>query len=75
MKELLEILNEIRPDVDFEAETALITDEILGSFDIVAIVGEINEAFEVEIRPNHLIPENFNSAQAMMELIERLQDE
>lgn len=75
MDELLEILEGIRPDVDFEAEEALIADGILGSFDVVAIVGEINDAFDVEIRPNHLVPENFNSAKAMMALIERLQDE
>lgn len=75
MDELMEILEGIRPDVDFENEEALIADGILGSFDVVAIVGEINETFDVEIRPNHLVPDNFNSAKAMMALIERLQDE
>lgn len=71
----MEILNAIRPDVDFENETALITDEILGSFDVVSIVGEINDAFDIEIRPSHLVPENFDSAEAIMTLIEQLQDE
>ena len=75
MDELMEILEGIRPDVDFENEEELIADGILGSFDVVAIVGEINDAFDVEIKPNHLVPENFNSAKAMMALIERLQDE
>ena len=75
MDELMEILNAIRPDVDFENETALITDEILGSFDVVSIVGEINDAFDIEIRPGHLVPENFDSAEAIMTLIEQLQDE
>ncbi len=75
MDELMEILNAIRPDVDFENETALVTDEILGSFDIVSIVGEINDAFDIEIRPSHLVPENFDSAEAIMTLIEQLQDE
>ena len=75
MDELREILNAIRPDVDFENETALVTDEILGSFDIVSIVGEINDAFDIEIRPSHLVPENFDSAEAIMTLIEQLQDE
>ena len=68
MDELMEILKELRPDVDFESETALITDGILDSFDIVALV-------DIEIKPNDLVPENFNSAKAMMALIERLQDE
>ena len=75
MNELMEILQELRPDVDFEHETALITDGILDSFDIVALVGELNEAFDIEIKPNNLVPENFNSAKAMMALIEQLQDE
>ena len=48
MEELLEILGELRPDVDFENETALITDGILDSFDIVALVGELNDAFDIE---------------------------
>lgn len=75
MDELMEILNELRPDVDFESETELITDGILDSFDIVALVGELNDAFDIEIKPNNLVPENFNSANAMMALIEQLQDE
>lgn len=75
MDELMEILEELRPDVDFENETALIDDGVLDSFDIVALVGELNDAFDIEIKPNNLVPENFNSAEAMMALIERLQDE
>ncbi len=75
MDELMEILEELRPDVDFEKETALIDDGVLDSFDIVALVGELNEAFDIEIKPNNLVPENFNSANAMMALIEQLQDE
>lgn len=75
MNELMEILSELRPDVDFENETALIDDGILDSFDIVELVGELNSAFDIEIMPNNLLPVNFNSAKAMMALIERLQDE
>ena len=75
MDELMEILQELRPDVDFENETALITDGVLDSFDIVALVGELNDAFDIEIKPSHLIPENYNSAEAMLKLIEQLQDD
>ena len=75
MDELMEILSELRPDVDFENETALITDGVLDSFDIVALVGELNDAFDIEIKPNNLVPENFNSVNAMLALIEQLQDE
>lgn len=75
MDELMQILEELRPDVDFENEKQLITDGILESFDIVALVGELNEEFDIEIKPNDLVPENFNSAEAMYALITKLQDE
>lgn len=75
MEKLLEILNEMRPDVDFENETALITDGILDSFDVVSLVGELNDAFDIEITPVHLIPDNFNSAAAIYALVESLLDE
>ena len=71
----MEILQELRPDVDFENETQLITNGVLDSFDIVSLVGELNDEFDIEIKPNNLVPENFNSAKAMMAMIEKLQDE
>lgn len=70
LEELLEILTEAVPGVDFETETALVDDEILESLDIVTIVSEIKEAFDVEISVEDLVPENFNSVQAMLALIE-----
>ena len=74
MEELLEILNEVNADVDFESCESLIDDGILDSFDIVSIVGELNDEFDVEISPVDIIPKNFNSAKAMWSMIERLQD-
>ena len=73
MQDLMEILRELRPDVDFERETALIDDGILGSFDITALVNEIMDVFDVEISMADLEPENFNSAEAMWEYIQSLQ--
>lgn len=75
MEELREILSEIRPDIDFDKEERLIDDGILDSFDIISIVGEVNTAFDVEINVEYLLPENFNSMQAMYDLICKLQDE
>lgn len=69
------ILSEIRPDVDFETETKLIDNGILDSFDIISIVGEVNTEFDVEINVEYLLPENFNSAEAIYELICKLQEE
>lgn len=73
--ELMEILTEIRPDVDFENETSLIDDGILDSMDIVSLVGELDDAFDVTVGVENILPENFNSVDAMVKLIERLQDE
>lgn len=72
MEQLLELLQGIRPDVDFENETALIDDGLLDSFDVVAIISEIDDKFDVQIRINELDPENFNSAEAIWNLIQKL---
>lgn len=74
MDKLLEILTQLRPDVDFESCDTLIDDGILDSFDIVSLVGQINDVFDVDINVEDLLPENFNSADAMLELIKVLQD-
>ena len=75
MDTLLEILNEMHPDVDFETYDTLIDDEILDSFDIVSLIAEISNQMDVTISAKDIVPENFNSAQALWELIERLEDE
>ena len=75
MDELLEILSELHPEIDFETCDTLIDDKILDSFDIVTIISEINDQFDVTISAENITPENFNSAQALYELIERLEDE
>ena len=75
MNELLEILNELHPAVDYDVCTDLVDGHILDSFDIITIISEINDAFDVVIPAEEIVPENFNSAQALYELIERLADE
>ena len=74
MEKILEILKGIRPDVDFENEKKLIDDGILDSFDIISIVGEFNDAFDVDIDAEFLEADNFNTIEAMKELIEKLQN-
>ncbi|MBR6257176.1 MAG: acyl carrier protein [Lachnospiraceae bacterium] len=73
MDELLSIMSGIRDDIDFTKETKLIDDELLDSFDIISIVSEVNEHFGVEINVDDLLPENFNSAEALYALIKKMQ--
>lgn len=72
MQELIEILQELHPDVDFETYDGLVDDGILDSLDIVTLITDINDAFDVSIPAEEILPENFNSAKALWELIERL---
>ncbi len=75
MEDLLRIMSEVRPDIDFETEDKLIDNEMLDSLDIVAIVTDVNDEFDIQINVNDLLPENFNSAAALYELIQKLQYE
>lgn len=75
MEKLKELLEEIRPDIDFDAEDKLIDNGILDSIDIISIVTEINDTFDVDINVQYLLPENFNSVEAIYQLICKLQDE
>ena len=74
MDELLELLEDIKPTVDFRTCTGLIDDGYLESLDILSIVSELNDAFGIEISPVDIVPENFNSAQALWNMVERLKD-
>ena len=72
MEKLLELLKGVRPDVDFENETALIDDGLLDSFDVVSIISEIDDVFGVQIRITELDPDNFNSAENIWNLVQDL---
>lgn len=71
-EEILEILNDINSDVDYESDVMLIDEEILDSFDIVSLVSELNSCFDINITVVDLVPENFNTVDAMVALVERL---
>ena len=75
MEELMEILQDLHPDVDFETEEHLVDDKILDSFDIVSLIAEINENFDIAVTAKDILPENFNSARALYALIQRLEEE
>lgn len=75
MERLLKILNELHPNVDFENNDSLIDDGILDSLDIVSLVTEIYAEFDVTIPAEEIVPENFNSAKALMALITKIDEE
>lgn len=75
MEELIEILTDLHPDVDFATKKGLVDDRILDSLDIVSLISEIDDQFDVAIPAEEIIPENFNSAEAIYALIRRLEDE
>jgi len=75
MEELLEILNEINPDIDYETEKNLIDGQILDSFSIITLIGEICDTFDIDISPKWMRNENFNSVEAMWTMIQTIQDE
>jgi D-alanine--poly(phosphoribitol) ligase subunit 2 len=74
MDKLLEILKDTKPDVDFSSEKKLIDNNILDSFDIVQLVMKLNEEFSIEIGAENIIPQNFNSAESLWRMIQKLQD-
>lgn len=74
MDRVIDILTDLHPEVDFETCTTLIDDEILDSFDIVTVISELSDEFDITIPPQEIIPENFNSAQALFAMVERLED-
>lgn len=75
MDTLMKILEELRPDVDFQDNKELVDSGELDSFDIVSLVGELCEAYDIEIGAEDIVPENFNSTEAMMALVKKLQED
>ena len=75
MDNLIKILRGLHEDVDFENCETLVDDRILDSFDIVTLIAEIDDVFDVAIPAEEIIPENFNSVKALYALIERLLDD
>ena len=74
MEQLLEILKGLHPDIDFETEDGLVDNGILDSLDIVTLITEINDAFDVSIPAEEIAPDNFNSAKALYALIQKLDE-
>ena len=74
LEQITNLLKGVRPDVDYAAETSLIDGKILDSFDVVSLVAELKDAFDIDITIEDLTPENFNSAAAICAMVEKLQN-
>lgn len=75
MNEVIEILKEIDDSIDYENEKALIDDQLLDSFGVITLVSELEEAFDISIEASEMMPENFNSAEAIWKMVQRLQED
>lgn len=75
MEELLDIMNEINPDVDYEIEDNLIDGQVYDSLSILTLITEICDTFDIEIGPKWMRNENFNSVQAIWNMIQAIQDD
>lgn len=75
MERLIEILEDIAPDADYENCTTLIDDHILDSLAIISLVAELEDEFDITIPAVEIIPDNFNSAKAIFEMVTRLSEE
>ena len=74
MEELFEILEDINDTVDWKNEQGLIDRRILDSFGVISLVAELGDTFDIEIEASEIVPENFNSVEAMWKMITRLQE-
>ena len=75
MEKVLQILREIDPTIDYEKEDRLIDGKVLDSLQIVTLVTEISKAFAINISPKYLEPRYFNSAGAIWEMVQEIQDD
>ena len=75
LDDIIEVLEDVREDIDYEQEKKLIDDGILDSFDILSIISALNEEFDITIPAKDIVPENFNSAEAMLAVVQRLVEE
>ena len=73
MDQLLELLKDVNEDVDFTTQTAIIDDEVIDSLDFTGLIADMEDTFDIEIGMNDIVPENFNTVDAMWAMIQRLQ--
>ena len=74
MNELIEALKRVNPKIDYENETGLVSNKIIDSIDMTSILAELEETFDIEIDMEYIVPENFDSVQALWDMIQERRD-
>lgn len=72
MEKLIEVLKSVNPDIDYENEKALVSGKVIDSIDMTSVLSGIEEAFDIEIDMEYIIPENFDSVEAMWNMIQEI---
>jgi len=70
-EQVLEILLDVVPDVDFENEVDLVNEKIIDSFAVVAMVNQLNDDLDIDIPSREILPENFYSLDTIVALVEK----
>ncbi len=74
MDKLLEALKRVNANIDYENEKALVTDKIIDSIDMTSILAELEDTFDIEIDMEYIVPKNFDSLEAMWDMVQELMD-
>ncbi|EGK8008673.1 acyl carrier protein [Campylobacter lari] len=75
MNDIFEILQSIKPGINFEENQNLVSDGIISSFDILQIIMELEAKFDIEIKPQYIESSNFNSISAIMAMVEHIKND
>jgi acyl carrier protein len=75
MDTIIELLEEINPDVDYETNERLIDDHLIDSLSLLSLIAELEEEFDITVPAVEIVPDNFNSAKAIYKMVERLEEE
>lgn len=72
MDKLIEALKRVNPDIDYANEKSLITGKVIDSIDMTSILAEIEDTFDIEIDMEYIVPQNFDSVEAMWDMIQEI---
>ena len=75
METIIEILEDLKPGFDYATETRLVARRILDSLTVIALIGELEDEFDITIPAVEIVPANFDTVECIAALVARLADE